>query len=138
MRPFPNRAAVALLIAGLAAACIYTSPKPSEDPTLRLPYGVRGEVDVGRDRYAGELLAITGVDFVMLTDRRLVVIPFAIAGTGDFGSIGVTTYGAPWQVHSEQLKYASRYPYGIPPVALDAILRQRGQTVPDTVKLAAR
>jgi hypothetical protein len=117
-----------------AGGCIYTGRSPRNDPVARSPLGVHGQIRVGRDRYAGELLAITSNDFVLLTDR-VVVIPFAIAGVGDFGSIDIGTYGAPWQIHAEQLRYASRYPYGIPAEALDAILRQHGQTAPDTAKL---
>jgi hypothetical protein len=32
------------------------------------------------------------------------------------------------------LRYASRYPYGIPPAALTAILRSKAQAAPDTAK----
>jgi hypothetical protein len=134
-----RRALLALSIAAtcLAAAC-YTSVDPRTDPTLRSPLGVHGEVDVGGSRYAGELLTITAADFTLLTDRRLVVIPFTVAGDGRFKSIGIGTYGPPWPANAEQLKYASRYPYGIPAVALEAILRQHGQTAPDTARLPAR
>ena len=128
----------ALALVCLGVACIHTTPAPRDDPTIRAPLGVHGEIDVGGDRYSGELLTITGTDFTLLTDRRLVVIPFAIARDGRFKAIGIGTYGAPWEVHAEQLKYASRYPYGIPDVALAAILRQRGQVAPDTIKLVAR
>jgi hypothetical protein len=130
--------AACITAAGVVTACIQTSPDPRIDPALRSPLGVHGQIDVGGDRYEGELLTITAADFALLTDRHLVVIPFAIAGDARFSAIGVSTFRAPWTTHAEQLKYASRYPYGIPPAALDAILRQRGQTAPDTIKISTR
>ena len=97
---------------------------------------MRGAINVGANVYSGELLAITRTDFVLLTSSRLFVIPFPIAGSGDFSSIDIRTYGAPWQTHAEQLRHASRYPQGIPAPALSAILQSKGQTAPDTVRLA--
>ena len=128
----------AALILACAAACIHTSREPRDDPAVRSPLGVHGEIVAGDARYSGELLTITAADFTLLTERGVVVIPFAIAGDGRFKAIDVSTYHAPWEVHAQQLKYASRYPYGIPDVALAAILRQRGQTAPDTVKATSR
>lgn len=126
---------LALVPLAAAAACIYTSPPATHDAIALSPLGVHGNITAGTNRYSGELLAITRTDFVLLTSRRLFVIPFQIAGPGDFSSIDVRTYGAPWETHATQLRYASRYPQGIPGVALAAILQSKGQTSPDTVRL---
>ena len=126
---------LALLPLAAAAACVYTSPPATRDQIALSPLGVHGDITVGANRYSGELLAITRADFVLLTSRRLFVIPFRIAGPGDFGSVDIHTYGAPWETHALQLRYASRYPQGIPGVALSAILQSKGQTIPDTVRL---
>ena len=126
------------LLLACAMACVHTSREPRDDPAVRSPLGVHSEIDAGNTRYSGELLAISGSDFTLLTERGVVVIPFAIAADGRFKTIDVSTYHAPWEVHAQQLKYASRYPYGIPDAALAAILRQRGQTAPDTIKATTR
>jgi hypothetical protein len=126
-----------LLSVMLSASC-FTSPPLSRDPIVQSPLGVHGAISVGAQRFAGELLAITTADFVLLTDRRLVVIPFMLAGPGDFSAIDIRTYGAPWGRHVEQLRLASRFPHGIPDEAMKAILTSRGQTAPDTIKAASR
>lgn len=122
--------------AALASACIYTSPPVAMDPVALSPLGVHGSVTAGTNAYSGELLAITTTDFVLNIGERVVVIPFAIAGPGDFSAIDVRTYGAPSAKHNDQLRYASRYPYGIPTPALTAILEAKHQAAPDTIKLA--
>jgi hypothetical protein len=129
--------ALALCCSTLASACLYTSRPPRSDPVARSPLGVHAEIGVGGDRYAGELLTVTGSDFVVLGDR-LVVIPFTVANAGRFSGVSVSTYGAPWPTHAEQLRFASRFPYGIPPEALTAILGARGQAAPDTAKWPGR
>ena len=129
---------LSIVAAAFATACVYTSPSPVNDPATGSPLGARAEITAGRDQYTGELLAITAADFTLLTDRRVVVIPFDVAGIAHFRSVGIGTYGAPWPSNAEQLKYASRFPEGIPPSALDAILRTRGQTAPDTIRLSRR
>jgi hypothetical protein len=121
----------------MAASC-FTAPRPSRDPIVQSPLGVHGTISVGTARFAGELLAITPASFVLLTNQRVVVIPFALAGPGDFSSIDIRTYGPPWERHAEQLRLASRFPYGIPAQAMTAILASRGQTVPDTIKAESR
>lgn len=127
---------LAFLAFAAVSSCIHTGPVPNRDPIVLSPLGVHGDIDVGANRYSGELLAITDREFLLLTSSRLFVIPFPIAGSGDFSSIDIRTYGAPWQTHAEQLRYASRYPQGIPAPALSAILRSKGQAAPDTVRLA--
>jgi hypothetical protein len=124
----------AALLAMVAGTACHTSPDPLRDPRVLSPRGVHGDIDTPARRYSGELLALTGADFILLTDERLVVIPFVAAYAGRFGSIDVSTYGAPWGRHAEQLRYASRYPYGIPAEALTAILRSKAQSAPDTAK----
>jgi hypothetical protein len=127
-------ALAAALLGMLAGTACHTSPDPLRDPRVLSPRGVHGEIETATRTYSGELLALTQSDFVLLTDQRLVVIPFVVAYAGKFGSIDVSTYGAPWGRHAEQLRYASRYPYGIPEPALSAILRSKAQAAPDTAK----
>jgi hypothetical protein len=55
-------------------------------------------------------------------------------GSGDFGSIDVMIKGAPSSRHFDQLRYASRYPYGIPAPALRDLLAYLQRPKTDTVK----
>lgn len=127
-------ARAAALFSILASFACYTSRDPLRDPHALSPLGVHGEIQTSARDYSGELLALTDADFILLTSEGVVVIPFSVAGDGKFASIGVSTVGAPWDRHARQLRYASRYPYGIPPAALTAILRSKAQAAPDTAK----
>lgn len=133
-----RRPTLGLLVAVFGAACIYTSRSPSNDPIVLSPRGAPGVVRVGLDLYEGELLAATSNDYVMLLPKRLVVIPYAIAWSAEFKSVSVRATGDPNDEHLTQLRYASRFPYGIPAPAMTAILGTTGQSAPDTIRAATK
>jgi hypothetical protein len=118
----------------VAASCYHTSPPVERDPLALSPRGVSGEVATNARTYTGELLTITANDLTMLSENRIVVIPFSLMGSGDFGSIDVMIKGAPSSRHFDQLRYASRYPYGIPAPALRDLLAYLQRPKTDTVK----
>jgi hypothetical protein len=129
---------VGLVLAAFGAACIYTSRSPSNDPNVLSPRGASGVVRVGLDLYEGELLAATSYDYVMLLPKRLVVIPYSIAWSAEFKSVSIRATGDPSNEHLTQLRYASRFPYGIPAPAMTAILGTTGQNAPDTIRAATK
>jgi hypothetical protein len=131
MRLLPVLFAVA---AAALAGCYHTSPPLDRDPVALSPRGVHGDVYTRASVYSGELLTVTANDLTMLTENRVVVIPFTQLSKGDFHSIDVMLAGAPSTRHFDQLRYASRFPYGIPTTALRAILSQFNRTATDTVK----
>jgi hypothetical protein len=128
-----RRLTIALALFAIAG-CYHTSPPVERDPLAMSPRGVTGEVVTSTHTYAGELLAITANDLTMLSENRIVVIPFAIMGKGDFGKIDVMLNGAPSTRHFDQLRYASRYPYGIPAPALRDLLAYLQRPKTDTVR----
>jgi hypothetical protein len=124
-----------LALAGvLLSGCYRTSPPLARDPLAQSPLGVYGEVSTPGHTYAGELLAVSSIDLTMLAEARVVVIPFAQLAAGDFRKIDVMIKGVPSARHFDQLRYASRFPYGIPASALRAILAQYSRAAVDTVK----
>ena len=54
--------------------------------------------------------------------------------SGDFSAIGVHIAGPPSPTHLNQLRYASRFPYGILDAAMKAILSKMGRSAPDTAR----
>jgi hypothetical protein len=125
---------VFLFAALTLAGCYRTSPPLGRDPLAQSPRGVYGEATTRAHTYAGELLAVSASDLTMLAEGQVVVVPFTQLAVGDFRNIGVMIKGQPSTRHFDQLRYASRFPYGIPTPALRAILAQYSRSAPDTVK----
>ena len=125
----------ALGVLGLGmGGCIFTGGSPSKSPLANSPKGVSGVVAAASHIYLGELLTVTDSDLTMRTSERIVVIPYSRLERGDFSEIEVNIAGAPSRRNRDQLRYASRYPYGIPDVAMKAILSKMGRSAPDTVR----
>jgi len=126
-----------LLAVGVAAlvmsGCIFTGGSPSKSPLANSPQGVAGVVTAASRTYEGELLTVTKADLTLRTSDGIVVIPYSRLESGGFSAIDVDIVGAPSPRNLDQLRYASRYPYGIPDAAMKAILAQLGRPAPDTV-----
>jgi hypothetical protein len=118
----------------VATGCIYTGGSPSKSPLANSPEGVAGVVTVAGNVYEGELLTVTRADLTMRTSEAVVVIPYSQIESGGFAAIDVDIAGVPSPRHLDQLRYASRFPYGIPDPALKAILSKMGRPAPDTVR----
>jgi len=125
---FPALGVVALTVTG----CIYTGGSPSKSPLANSPEGVAGVVTAAARVYEGELLTVTRADLTMRTSEAVVVIPYSLIESGGFDGIDVHIIGAPSPTNLFQLRYASRYPYGIPDAAMKAILSKIGRSAPDT------
>lgn len=129
------RSFLALGVLPLAVSgCIYTGGSPSKAPLANSPEGVAGVVTVSSRTYEGELLTVTRADLTMRTSEAVVVIPYSQIESGDFSAIDVTIVRAPSPRNLDQLRYASRFPYGIPDAAMKAILSQMGRSAPDTAR----
>jgi len=122
------------VLACVATGCIYTGGSPSKSPLANSPEGVAGVVTAATQVYEGELLAVTKADLTMRTAEAVVVIPYSLVESGGFAAIDVDIVGAPSLRNLDQLRYASRYPYGIPDAAMKAILSKLARSGPDTVR----
>jgi hypothetical protein len=129
-RSFTLLGVLALVVSG----CIYTGGSPSKAPLANSPEGVAGVVTVGSRTYDGELLTVTKADLTMRTSEAVVVIPYSQIESGGFSAIDVNIVGAPSARNLDQLRYASRFPYGIPDAAMRAILSKMGRPAPDTAR----
>lgn len=127
---FPALGVLTLAVSG----CIYTGGSPSKSPLANSPEGVAGVVTVATRVYEGELLTVTRADLTMRTSEAVVVIPYSQIESGGFGAIGVHIVRAPSPGNLDQLRYASRFPYGIPDPAMKAILSRIGRAAPDTAR----
>ncbi len=127
---FPALGVLALVVNG----CIYTGGSPSKSPLANSPEGVAGVVTVATHVYEGELLTVTPADLTMRTSGAIVVIPYSQIESGGFSAIDVHIAGAPSPRNLNQLRYASRFPYGIPDAAMKAILSKMGRSAPDTAR----
>jgi hypothetical protein len=125
---------VVALAALTSTGCIFTGGSPSRAPLANSPKGVAGVVAAASDMYEGELLTVTRADLTLRTSERVVVIPYSLVDSGGFSAIDVHIVGAPSQRNLEQLRYASRYPYGVPDSAMRAILAKMGRSAPDTAR----
>jgi len=130
-RGFPALGVLALVLSG----CIYTGGSPAKSPLANSPEGVAGVVTVATRVYEGELLTVTRADLTMRTSEAVVVIPYSQIDSGGFSAIDVHIVGAPSSRNLDQLRYASRFPYGIPDAALKAILSRMGRSAPDTARM---
>ena len=122
------------ILALLASGCLYTGGSPSASPLANSPEGVAGVVTVGTHLYEGELLTVTAADLTMLTPMGVIVIPFSQIESGVFAAIDVRIAGIPSPTKWSQLRYASRFPYGIKAPVMSAILAKIGQSAPDTTR----
>ncbi len=84
--------------------------------------------------YEGELLTVTAADLTMLTSTGVIVIPFSQIESGVFAAIDVRIAGIPSPTKLDQLRYASRFPYGIKAPVMNAILSKIGRSAPDTLR----
>ena len=118
----------------MMSGCIFTGGSPSHSPLANSPEGVAGVVTAAPTIYKGELLTVTNADLTMRTPEGIVVIPYSRLESGDFDEIDVHIAGTPSPMKLDHLRYASRYPYGIPDAAMKAILAKLGRAAPDTAR----
>ena len=122
------------VLAVVASGCLYTGGSPAESPLANSPQGVTAIVTAAEHLYEGELLAVTQVDLTMRTSTDVVVIPFSQIERATFSEIDVRFARTPSSTKLDQLRYASRFPYGIPDPAMKAILAKTVRLAPDTVR----
>ena len=122
------------LLCLLAALGCYTSPRPEEYRPATNPRGVMGTLSFSGNRSVRvELLELQDSAFVVLLDDRVGIAPFRVVLDARFDRIGVVAVARsapPAELH-EQLRLASRFPFGIPPEALAALLAVHDQAAPD-------
>jgi hypothetical protein len=132
MRTAPaRRAARALLVVVLFALGCYTSSNPNRFAPAIGPHGVMGELAIAKKRVRVELLELGDSSYVVLAGNRVAVVPFSAVSAWRFAQIADWRFGPPAPYLLEQLRSASRFPFGMPPAALAELLSAAGQQAPD-------
>jgi hypothetical protein len=125
--------AASALLATLTAC--KTSPSPHDYLPAVEPAGIRGDLTTTWDHGAirVELLAVDDSSYIVLSRDRVAVAPFRVVRMAVFEPIGTTTRNgrAPSSDHRSQLRYASRFPFGIPVDVMSRLLEKSGQKRPD-------
>lgn len=133
--PPPSRGGRApLLLCLLLALGCYTSPRPEKFRPALNPHGVMGTLSFsGKRSVRVELLEMQDSAYVVLADDRVAVAPFRLVLDATFDRIGrvAVARAAPAAKEQEQLRHASRFPFGIPAQALAALLAVHEQAAPD-------
>ena len=122
--------AIAMLLAVVLAGC-YTSVSARNHPMITLGEGATARIGLERSTVSGELLEIADTALLVKTRRHVVLIPASavvwmrftgLSNQYDRKEAGERPLAA--------MRHLSRYPGGIPPEALQALLRRSKQTAP--------
>lgn len=132
------RATMAALTGAMLVGACYTSPKPQAIPEATSLNGELGTVTLAYGRtFSGELLAVTDTSWVMLVGNRVSMVRSAalqkvlVPSTGDIAYSGGKATSA---TRLEAARHAVRFPYGISPDVMSALLAKSGQQAPDDLE----
>lgn len=131
-----------LFVAALAAGCVTRIGKgPEAFPVANSPAGVATTVVLRRGgTVTGELLEVRDTALVLRVDNKVALIPntsIANAGFqgGDFrGNDLRIHYVTPAEFRNSNLRLLSRYPSGISPSVMAALLSASGMSEPTVLR----
>jgi hypothetical protein len=132
-----RRGAAVLALLYAAPAC-HTSPDPADAAHSSDNRGVYGVVEVGGTAHYAELLSISDSMLVVLrAGDRVTVVPVQPTGVRvSFAGVSASSYDRTHLTEEEmrRARAASRFPYGITPEAMRALLAYSRQAAPDTLR----
>ena len=158
MKTATQRWATTACVATMAImpACIRTSPSPDSAVTERV-MGDNVSLYYGSAQGVyGELLAVTDSSFILMRGRvwtessdpatlhianpsGVVVVPKRAVSRIEFGLKRFDmTGGIVSPQAAEQIAHRARFPYGLTTEAMATLLRESGQSKPDTVAIRSR
>jgi hypothetical protein len=131
--------ATARALAGaVALASCRTSPPPQAVPQATSPYGAHSIVTlVDGKTFDGEVLAITDSSWILMVgDRVASVRDGAISNVrvADLGELRYADGGRPSASELHRARRVTRFPYGIAPEAMAALLAKSTQSSPDDLE----
>jgi len=122
--------AMALLLA--VEGCIVRMGRwPEANDPAMAAQGARATLVSGQKLVAGELLEVRDSALVLLTTERVLLVPFSSFDRGSFddgNEVRTLTAAAPSTQARAELQMISRFPPGMPAIALEKILAARQQT----------
>jgi len=137
MRAVSRWSEAALLACALAAAGCVFGPGTRNYPPARTVHGhaariETSEADGSRRRVEGELLAVTDSGVLLLSERgAMLAVSYPRTRWLRVEGWPATVTGAQlgaWPARRDELRALARFPYGMPPDALAALLADAGQT----------
>jgi hypothetical protein len=126
-------ARVAVIISVLILTGCTFGQRPQNLAFTRAPLGANAELSTDAGAVRGELVAVEDSGLMVLRGRRLLFVPLQRIQTVTIQTLGRMNLrqGSPENFRSARL--VSRYPYGLSPQVLAALLRTYGQTAPDSL-----
>lgn len=125
------RATLIIAVLALTSGCT-RGPSVRSLPHTTNPVGAQAQFSVGDDRYDGELIAVPDSGYVIRnTADRLVFVPFNAVRRMRVPTVNAAITGHPSDQHRRALRLASRYPQGLSPEILRALLARRSQSAVD-------
>jgi hypothetical protein len=121
----------------LCSACIVkVGQRPEDFGPATTASGIRATLALSSSRVEGELLEVREESVVVMTQDRLLLIPINAITASTFANTPITIVSGqlPNGEDHRQLRLLSRYPQGIPLVALEKLLASKGQTAMVTVR----
>ena len=116
-------------LASLASGCSYGMTADRFKPA-REPAGVAVHLQTSAGTLSGELIEVTDSALVVLAGKTLRKVPFSAVASGrvDQTNITIAAGQIPQLVLRERLRRLSRYPQGLSPELLRALLAAYGQS----------
>ena len=118
-----------MMAAAFTLAGCYTGPSTKDFRPATTPRGVGARIELHHRSLSGELLEVRDTAFVLYDDAGtgLVLLPFSAVAGARFDEIGSYSGGTPDAEWSVKLRQVSRYPYGMSPSVLQALLANAHQ-----------
>lgn len=119
----------------IAGACTIGPSARTFLPALG-PAGAEMQIELENgSRIAGELLAVDDTSFVLLSDAQITVAPFDLVRWADVAQMGtqIAEGEPPARLQRERLARVARYPQGIAPELMRALLANYGQEQPRVI-----
>lgn len=121
-----------LVAAFLMTAGCTRGPSVRSLPHATNPMGAQVRFSVGGARLEGELIAVPDSGYVIRNSaNRLVFAPFAAVRGMRVPTVSGAITGPPSAENHRELRMASRYPHGLSPQVLSALLARGSQTAVD-------
>ena len=124
-------ALIVVALVSMATACGSSVRNLELDPARA--HGADGQIVVHGRRVSGELLEASDTAFVLETRDAIVLVPKFAIDESNFRDLDVRGGTELAGDVLEQHRLLSRFPLGIPPVALRSLLRQHGQSEPRVI-----
>ena len=118
-----------MMAAAFTLAACYTGPSAKKFRPATTPRGVDARIELHQRSLSGELLEVRDTAFVLYDNAGtgLVLVPFSAVHDARFDALGSYSGGVPDAEWSVKLRQVSRYPYGMSPSVLQALLANAHQ-----------